>query len=472
MKVAIYVRVSTQEQVQEGYSLDAQTSRLNAYCQAKGWIVAGTYTDAGYSGSNTERPALQRLLVDVRAGLVDCVLVYKLDRLSRSQKDTLMLIEDAFLASGVSFVSMMENFDTSTPLGRAMVGILSVFAQLEREQIRERVTMGLAQRAKNGLYHGGPCPFGYTYEDGHLKVNPLEAQIVREIYSLFLGRMPIHRIEENLRAKYGGRIQRSVVRSALSLPIYRGVIVSKGKEHHGAHEAIVDDDTFFRAQELLGDRLRIAESKPAPFAPQHMLSGMLACGSCGASYVCQGNYSGSGDRRKYTPQYRCSTRVKKKGVSCVGPSYACHILEARVLSEVLAVAKDQALFRAICERNRENKKMPQSAVAAAKKRAKEIDAQIKRVLDLYQLGSIDMDEIKKRIAALEEERDALKKTLDAETRPKVMRMSRKDAATILSGVESVVASGDVALIRQTLHEIISKIVLHPQKGSMEIVWRF
>ena len=143
-----------------------------------------------------------------------------------------------------------------------------------------------------------------------------------------------------------------------------------------------------------------------------------------------------------------------------------------MLSEVLAVAKDQALFRAICERNRENKKMPQSAVAAAKKRAKEIDAQIKRVLDLYQLGSIDMDEIKKRIAALEEERDALKKTLDAETRPKVMRMSRKDAATILSGVESVVASGDVALIRQTLHEIISKIVLHPQKGSMEIVWRF
>ena len=126
----------------EGYSIQAQTERLQAYCKAKGWGVFHTYTDAGFSGSNMERPALSQLLEDVEAGRVDCVLVYKLDRLSRSQKDTLHMIEDIFLANGCDFVSMSENFDTSTPLGRAMIGILSVFAQLEREQIRERMAMG------------------------------------------------------------------------------------------------------------------------------------------------------------------------------------------------------------------------------------------------------------------------------------------------------------------------------------------
>ena len=220
-KVAIYVRVSTQEQAQEGYSIDAQTERLQAYCRAKDWTVFGVYTDAGYSGSNTKRPDLQRLLTDVRAGLVDCVLVYKLDRLSRSQKDTLMLIEDTFLAAGVAFVSMSENFDTSTPLGRAMVGILSVFAQLEREQIRERMAMGRAERARQGLYHGGGWkPFGYDYVDGRLVVNPIEAEAVKDTYRLFLDEhATFYEISKYIETHYGRSIDHAVVRSILDTPI-------------------------------------------------------------------------------------------------------------------------------------------------------------------------------------------------------------------------------------------------------------
>ena len=141
-QVAIYIRVSTQEQAQEGYSVEQQTERLTAYCKAKDWPIVDIYIDPGFSGANIQRPALQRLFSDIKAGKVDCVLVYKLDRLSRSQKDTLYMIEDVFLAKSVDFVSMQENFDTSTPFGRAMIGILSVFAQLEREQIKERMSMG------------------------------------------------------------------------------------------------------------------------------------------------------------------------------------------------------------------------------------------------------------------------------------------------------------------------------------------
>lgn len=134
-KVAIYVRVSTLEQAEEGYSVDEQINKLEKYSEIKEWSVYETYVDPGYTGSNIDRPGMQRLIADAKLKRFDAVLVYKLDRLSRSQKDTLHLIEDVFDKHNVSFVSLNENFDTSTPFGKAMIGILSVFAQLEREQI-------------------------------------------------------------------------------------------------------------------------------------------------------------------------------------------------------------------------------------------------------------------------------------------------------------------------------------------------
>ena len=163
MIVGIYVRVSTIEQAKEGYSIGEQTERLQKYCEAHDWKIYKVYTDAGYSGKDTNRPALQNLIKDVKAGKLNMVLVYKLDRLSRAQKDTLMLIEDVFLKNNADFISMQENFDTSTPFGRAMIGILAVFAQLEREQIKERMKMGKDARAKEGKYSGGSIQTKYIY---------------------------------------------------------------------------------------------------------------------------------------------------------------------------------------------------------------------------------------------------------------------------------------------------------------------
>ena len=148
-KVAIYVRVSTDIQV-DGYSIDEQIERLEKYCQARDWIIYDKYIDPGFSGSNINRPAMLKMITDIRDNKIDLVLVYKLDRLSRSQKDTLYLIEEEFLPNSVDFISMTENFDTSTPFGKAMIGILSVFAQLERENIKTRLAMGHVGRAKAG----------------------------------------------------------------------------------------------------------------------------------------------------------------------------------------------------------------------------------------------------------------------------------------------------------------------------------
>ncbi len=184
---ALLARVSTQEQALNGHSIGEQVERMNAYCKAMGWTVYDEYIDAGYSGSNTDRPALQRMISDIHEGRIDKVLVYKLDRLSRSQKDTLELIEDEFLAAGVDFVSISENFDTTTPFGRAMIGILAVFAQLEREQIKERMAMGRLARAKEGRYSGQDrIPIGYDYIDGMLVPNLYEASLVEQVFRLYV----------------------------------------------------------------------------------------------------------------------------------------------------------------------------------------------------------------------------------------------------------------------------------------------
>ena len=188
MKAAIYIRVSTDAQFEEGYSVDAQKEQLTAYCVSKGIKDYEYYIDGGWSGSNIERPEIERLISDVKDGKISCVIIYKLDRLSRSQKDTLYLIEDLFMPNNVDFVSLTESLDTSTPTGRAMIGILAAFAQLERETIRIRTRMGMNERVKAGYWMGGGrIPFGYDYdkEQGILVPNK-DAEKVRSCYELYL----------------------------------------------------------------------------------------------------------------------------------------------------------------------------------------------------------------------------------------------------------------------------------------------
>ena len=147
-RVAIYARVSTQEQAENGNSLDFQIEKLKAYCQLREFKIVGEYVDAGVSGAKSERPALNKLKKDIDK--IDIVLIYKLDRLSRSIKDTMYLIEDLFKPNNVNLISLSENFDTSQAMGMATIGMLSTFAQLERETIKERMMAGKQQAVKNG----------------------------------------------------------------------------------------------------------------------------------------------------------------------------------------------------------------------------------------------------------------------------------------------------------------------------------
>ncbi len=270
---ALYTRVSTEAQAEEGYSIEAQKKLLEAFCISKEIQNFKFYTDAGYSGSNLDRPAINELIGEIKAGRVQSVAVYKLDRLSRSQKDTLFLIEDVFNPNGVGFISLSENMDTSTPIGRAMLGIMSAFAQLERETIKMRTRMGMKERVKSGLWMGGgKIPFGYDYDKNSGKlIKNADSETVKKIYEMYLdGKSPAF-IANALGLKYD-----KLVFQILKRKTNTGVISYKGEEYEGQHEALVDKEVFEKAQKEIKTR-----SKKS-YSTSHLLSGLIFCGKCGA----------------------------------------------------------------------------------------------------------------------------------------------------------------------------------------------
>lgn len=273
-KAALYIRVSTDAQREEGYSIDAQKQRLEAHCISRDIREYEFYIDGGYTGSNIDRPELRRLLGDAKTGAIGCVVVYKLDRLSRSQKDTLYIIEDVLNPYNVGFTSINEHMDTATPMGRLMLGILSAFAQLERENIRERTRMGMTERVRNGLWMGGGrVPFGYDYdrEKGILVPNQ-DAATVRNIYDLYIKGYSLNRIAQMVGLKY-----EKLAYQILTRKTNAGFICYNGEEYVGRHEPIVSLEIYEQAMECLRSR-----SGKTLSASQYLLSGLLYCGQCGA----------------------------------------------------------------------------------------------------------------------------------------------------------------------------------------------
>jgi site-specific DNA recombinase len=477
-RVGLYIRVSTQEQAQEGYSIDAQTDRLTNFCKAKDWTVYKVYTDPGYSGSNMIRPALEQIISDIEQHNIDCVLVYKLDRLSRSQKDTLFLIEDVFLKNKVEFVSVNENFDTSTPFGRATIGMLSVFAQLEREQIKERSLMGRTERAKNGYWHGGGhMPFGYDYINGELIINEFQAMQVKEAYEMFLNDVSIYQITTALSAKYGTIKHESTVRSILTTPLYGGIIHWHDQNYKGKHQEIIDMETFNKVQQKYNSRKWQRKSThPATrvFQCTTLLGGLLFCGNCGARYFSKGNYSGHGAKKKYYPYYYCYSRAKTCArliidPNCKNPAYAIKKLDKTIIDEVKNLALDIEYFNLI-RNSQKTELLSKSANDIIYKRIMDVNTQIARLLDLYQLGTIPLDTINSRVQSLQDDKKSLESQIVAEE--KSTKMSSQAARDILDNIGDIFENGTFEEKRKIIHGLISKIVVLDTVNEFKIYWNF
>lgn len=408
-KVAIYIRVSTRRQDQEGYSIPLQKERLIAFCKAKGWVVAGVFVDPGHSGSSLDRPGIIALEEGVKAGKYDVVLVYKLDRLSRSQKDTLYLIEDVFLDNGVDFVSMQESFDTTTIYGLAMVGILSVFAQMERQTITERTLMGRAGRAEEGLWHGGGTdPLGYDYKDGELVVNEVEAQQIRDIYHMYADGYSVTEITRRMEGrttKHGDWSHTGTVGNVLDNPLYAGTIHFDGVKGPGKHVAIVSKEVDRRVKARRA-RLRRAE---AAGDSNYLLTGMMFCSSCGARYFPNKRPNGK-------VVYSCHSRAKKnkkmvKDPNCKSPHIPIDELDAMVEAEVLFLAEDPSRVDELIKKRAADDDGSKVA-AGISEEVERLDQEISRLMDLLQHDQMQsVGDIADRISQVHAERMKLAPSL-------------------------------------------------------------
>lgn len=347
---AIYTRKSTAEKAEKEFtSLDAQREAAENYIrsqQHEGWTaLPDRYDDGGFTGANTERPALQSLLNDIKAGKINCVIVYKVDRLSRSLLDFSQLLE-FFEEHGVTFVSVTQQFNTNTSMGRLTLNILLSFAQFEREIISERTKDKMGAARRRGQWLGGKPPFGYGKENKKLIIAPVEADIVRRIYKLYIETRSTLRVvqilnDEGLRTRqwtresgaiFGGKKYGvSQVQNLLNNVLYIGKVKFDGQIYDGQQPAIIDEETYKEAQNIIAAN----RVERRPFKNMEcfgLLSQLLKCKHCGATLF--HTYSSKGAGAKKYRYYVCSSAQKRSYSSCPNRSIPAHIIEEAVVEKL------------------------------------------------------------------------------------------------------------------------------------------
>lgn len=477
IKVAIYVRVSTQEQAKEGYSIQEQINRLTKYCEAHGWEVYKVYTDPGFSGADTNRPGLQAMLKDVRRGRVNKVVVYKLDRLSRSQKDTLELIEDEFLDHSVDFVSMSENFDTSTPFGRAIVGILAVFAQLEREQIKERMAMGKEARAKEGKWNGGQnSPLGYDYINGELVINAFEALQVKEMFELASQNISSYRITELFNKKgYNTRYgvwESSTIRRSLRSKYYLGYTQYNGEWHKGTHDPIISQELFDAVQIIMDKRADDYNSSRGTGKITSYLGGYLYCTHCGGKYtkITQKQKKRTGDGYYVYEFFGCNSRTKRnplavKDPNCKNKNWKLQELTDLVFNEIKQLALDPEYMHELKEDEPEDNRTEVIQAEIDK-----INNKMSKLMDLYILDTMSKEVLTEKVHELNEQKNKLEAEIDNIRTEELTKLTKEQISNIVKDFPEVLNRGDFEEIRTVIGELIERIDIDNE--DITIHWNF
>lgn len=437
-KAGLYCRVSTDIQM-EGYSIDAQKDFLKSYCKMHEIDNYEFYIDGGYSGSNINRPDMQRLIEDVEDHKIDIVVVFKLDRLSRSQKDTLYLIEEVFNPNDCGFVSIKENFDTNTPFGKAMVGILSVFAQLERETILERTRIGRKKRAEEGLWYGtGNLPFAYDYDEkkGILVPNKEKVEIVNKMVELYLQGMPMTQVG----ALFG--LQDQTVRSIFTSPVGLGKIPYKDEIFEGQHKPIMTQETYDKLQQKMKERA--VTYKHA----NYLLAGKIVCGKCGAKYRYQ--KAGTSSIRLYCYSQQTSKKNLIKDANCDNRRYYDYEIEDYVIKDLISMSLDESKFR-------HNMNMNDINVSQARiDRIAQIDKQVVNLLDYISEG-IAVEETKEKIRKLQEEKEKIQKELSDE---KAKERKSENLKVVISDLNTAWKTMTFEEQRNIVLEVIDKVVVN------------
>jgi len=339
LRTGIYVRVSTEEQAQEGFSIRAQVEKLKTYALLKEWDIYDIYADEGISGKNIEeRPAINRLIDDINESNVNNVLVYKVDRLTRSTKNLLELVE-LFEEVDCAFNSLTESIDTDTPSGRMFLKIIGIFAEFERENITLRSRLGRERKVKEGYTLASwSVSYGYIREKGQKvqSVQADEAEVVKEIFSMFLDKnVSMNKIAKTLNqrkipTKMMSQWNSSTVRQILLNPTYIGKVryctndENRYFEAEGHHEPIISDEIFY----LTGEKISNMPSKSRTKTPREesYFCGVLYCGRCKGKFTTH-NYRANNHEVNYNTSYRCRTKKSCVVDKCISPDISHKKLE-------------------------------------------------------------------------------------------------------------------------------------------------
>lgn len=349
IRCAIYTRKSCEDGLEQEFnSLDAQRLAGENYIASQvheNWrLISKHYDDGGFSGGNMNRPALKELFADIEAGLIDMVVVYKIDRLSRSLFDFSKIVE-LFEKHNVSFVSVTQSFNTSNSSGKLMLNILLSFAQFERELSGERIRDKFAASLKKGMWMGGVPPLGYDCKDRKLIINESDAKTVRFIYSKFLQTESYFEIAEILnKAGYRTRsrdkntprrlFEPKAVLRILRNPYYKGCVTHKGNVYPGEHEAIIEESVWNQVQKIFEKHKRPGQNERKTASPS-FLKGLIYCGSCNVPMkrTCSNKH---GLQYRY---YSCLNHVRYKSCEATQHTFPAEIVEKQVVEKIVRILK-------------------------------------------------------------------------------------------------------------------------------------
>lgn len=360
MRVAIYVRVSTQEQAREGFSIPAQIESLRAFCKSQGWEIVEEYKEEGKSAKDLDRPKMKEMMSDIRKRKFDLVLVHKLDRLTRSVHDLYELLE-YFEKHEVKFRSATEVYDTTTAMGRLFITLVAALAQWERENLGERVKFGIEQMIDEGKRPGGHSAFGYRFDKFfNCTIIEREAYWVKKIFQWYIGGFGYRKIAERLNElKVTPRIAHkwhsATIYTMLRNDLYTGIYRWGDKVVYGSHTAIIDQATFLEVKQTIDSKQKDM-SRQGKFP----LTGILKCGHCDEHPI-----NGFYDKRDNKTYYRCL----------------------------------------ICNRMTDGKKITDSILTEFEKMITSKDYFLKQVESNYHTDDIDVEDINKRLNKIEQQKE-------------------------------------------------------------------
>ncbi len=424
IRVAVYARVSTQEQAVEGTSLEYQSEQLEKYCESQGWEIFQIYVDAGYTGKDGNRPGLKRLLADAKLSLFDKVVVHKMDRLARSLR-LLLEIEDNLKEYGISFHSVKEIFDTSTASGRHFLQMLGMIGEWERETIIERTKAGRLQRYKEGRWAGGRNPYGYDYDKDTKKlvINKEQAAVIKRIYQLYSNGKSMAYIANNLngekippRDKSGKGWRSTAIRDILANPTFKGTQYV----NHGLHISkllkekpadaieirvpiIVSDILWESAQEHRKSNRHLQPMKREPW----LLQGLITCGLCGHAFMIQPNHG----RRTYNCRGRLRATHLDGSSKCTVKNLDADWLESEVRSRIDEIKGNPKKLKSVIEETIEslnNRDVELSArIRPVNDELARIQAQKARLAEEWVVMSLDPAKCRELQRSLEREETRL-----------------------------------------------------------------